>query len=189
MKAYAFYKEDGLIYPMEFNSDEEAITNAPTNRAVRVVTLYTDKPTTIWDVFDMACFKGGTPYRDLLVEINREYQKLLKAFVLPNETIESAIKRWNQETFFLDSGVTYATLHNEMKREVENLKRIIQSNTQQEIEKQVAQLKQIEDEWNGWAAGEKIGGNVVKEAQYKGTATGVRIAIEMLNERISQVSQ
>lgn len=56
-----------------------------------------------------------------------------------------------------------------------------------ELEEQVKQLEQIEAEWNGHAAGEKLGGNVVKEAHYKGTATGVRIAINVLNERIAQV--
>ncbi len=57
-----------------------------------------------------------------------------------------------------------------------------------EIEEQVKQLEQIEAEWNGHAAGEKLVGNVVKEAHYKGTATGVRIAINVLNERIAQMS-
>jgi len=56
------------------------------------------------------------------------------------------------------------------------------------IEDIIKELEQIEAEWNGHAAGEKLGGNVVKEAHYKGTATGVRIAINVLNERAAEVS-
>jgi hypothetical protein len=44
----------------------------------------------------------------------------------------------------------------------------------------IRQLEEIETEWNGYAAGEKLSGNVVKEATYLGTATGIRIAINVL---------
>jgi len=50
------------------------------------------------------------------------------------------------------------------------------------IEDIIAGLEDIEREWNGYALAEKLSGNVVKEAHYKGTATGVRIAINFLFE-------
>lgn len=49
------------------------------------------------------------------------------------------------------------------------------------LEKIIKELEEIEAEWNANACTEKIGGNVVKEATYKGTATGVRIAINIIN--------
>ena len=72
--------------------------------------------------------------------------------------------------------------HERGELEVENINKVT------ELKYQVKQLEQLEAEWNGHAAGEKLSGNVVKEAHYKGTATGVRIAINVLNERIDQVS-
>jgi hypothetical protein len=49
------------------------------------------------------------------------------------------------------------------------------------LEKIIKELEEIEAEWNANARGEKLSGNVVKEAQYKGTATGVRMAINIIN--------
>lgn len=54
------------------------------------------------------------------------------------------------------------------------------------LEEVITELENIEEEWNGYALAEKLGGNVVKEAHYKGTATGVRIAINVLNERFAE---
>lgn len=58
--------------------------------------------------------------------------------------------------------------------------------TTMKIEDIITELEGIEREWNGHALAEKLGGNVVKEAHYKGTATGVRIAINVLNERVAE---
>lgn len=55
-----------------------------------------------------------------------------------------------------------------------------------ELKDLITQLEQIEDEWNGYAAAEKLGGNVVKEAHYKGTAAGLLIAINVLNEHVAR---
>jgi hypothetical protein len=53
----------------------------------------------------------------------------------------------------------------------------------------IKKLEQIEADWNSHAAGEKLSGNVVKEACYKGTATGVRIAINVLHEHTVEASE
>src|SRR5260221_6288336 len=45
----------------------------------------------------------------------------------------------------------------------------------------VQTLEEIIDDELGNVAGEKLSGNVVKEAHYQGVASGVRIAINILN--------
>lgn len=61
------------------------------------------------------------------------------------------------------------------------------------LESIIAELEGIEREWNGRALAEKIGpsacpaqagGNVVKQARCKGTATGLRIANNVLSAHL-----
>ncbi len=52
-----------------------------------------------------------------------------------------------------------------------------------EIEAVIEELEKYEDEWRGHAAGEKLSGNVVKESLHQGTATGLKIAINLLKDK------
>lgn len=58
-----------------------------------------------------------------------------------------------------------------------------------ELHTLIGVLEGLEQEWKGHVAAEKLGGNVVKEAQYSGTFAGIRIAIMVLSERINMIRQ
>ena len=50
-------------------------------------------------------------------------------------------------------------------------------------DEQLIRLLSVEQEiWERAVAGEKLAGNVVKEALYQGTATGLKIAIQIVQE-------
>ncbi len=57
-----------------------------------------------------------------------------------------------------------------------------QQRTQQST---LTRLEALEEEWNNYAATEStpLSGNIVKASMYKGTATGLRMAINLLNEQ------
>jgi hypothetical protein len=51
----------------------------------------------------------------------------------------------------------------------------------------IFELTQSEREWEGHSIGEAVLCNVALEKKYRGTADGIRIAINVINERISKL--